>query len=327
METQGVTPARVRTIVVPLDGSARAEKALPFAVDIARETGGTLVLVGVVMDTPPIYAPCFVRPDIRVYVERAQRYLDRIASTLTLPGQLVRTVVTRGAPVTSLLCQFGKEQADLVVMSSHGRTGVSRWVLGSVANEIVRRSKVPVLVVSEQSEAYTQSALAHRAVVRAIVPLDGSEDLEAAIRPAIRLLEARCASQRTCELMLAGFIPQFSGGARQQDLSPAEMRSYLERIAEALRQSDLAGSAVRVTHAVEITADAPRRLIELAAEPAEDGSPVEAFIAITPRGQRASARDRLEDITTRLLVSAPVPVLAADPPDAHLGERIADTAV
>ena len=143
-----------RRILVPLDGAARAEKAIPVAARLAKASGGSLVLLQVI-STPVdaggfMYEPMvFTQADIDTEVSKATKYLMTLSLADELAGIDVHTLILIGTPAPSILFAIQNNDIDLVVMSSHGETGLMRWVMGSVAQKIVRQSPVPVLVLRD----------------------------------------------------------------------------------------------------------------------------------------------------------------------------------
>ncbi len=143
-------------IVVPLDGSPLAEEAIPHAETVARATGAAIHLVRVV-DTPPLTRVGMVGLGIeqaarsaalkRIEAEEveATEYLAAMRERLVARGLATTTAVVTGEVVPELLGAVGPR--DLLVMTTHGRTGLARWFFGSVAEAVIRRSPVPVLVV------------------------------------------------------------------------------------------------------------------------------------------------------------------------------------
>ena len=159
----GVThavPDTLRTLLVPLDGSALAEVALPYAVELAARTGATIHLVRVV-DVPAMLYQSWVQmpasADIinqleQDLVQDAESYLTMVAEQLRSQGVDVKTRVRSGLPVAELLALEQEVQPDLVVMATHGRSGLSRLVLGSVAERLLREGTVPLLLVRPSEE-------------------------------------------------------------------------------------------------------------------------------------------------------------------------------
>ena len=151
---EGELPAeKVETVIVPLDGSDLAEKALPYAQDIAKATGASVLLVRVIAPSAFYYGYAeYVTPaydDAFEQVEAsAMEYVDGVAKRLVDEGVSDVKGVTLNGPPAAVLVDTAKEYANsLVVMTTHGRSGVSRWVMGSVADHVVRHSGDPVLVI------------------------------------------------------------------------------------------------------------------------------------------------------------------------------------
>lgn len=144
-------------ILVPLDGTEVSEKAIPVAAWIARASGGTIIFVSVVL--PPIefatYSPERVIPLKPEAFEKreaeAHNYLSSVITTHAneLAGITTELDVTAGAVSSEIYSEARLEHVDLIVISSKGETGLKRWVFGSVAQEVVRHSPVPVLVLQE----------------------------------------------------------------------------------------------------------------------------------------------------------------------------------
>lgn len=191
-----ITASPFGTILVPLDGSARAERALPAAARLAQATHSTLLLARVVPLTTPaaILAAEGVYTDPDVYQQlrdgdehAAATYLEQQAAPLRKRGVdvLARTCVRSGEVTGCLLAIEREEQVGLVVMTTHGRTGVARLALGSVADRLVRQGQVPVLLLRSLDGEAQEPPLA-----RAVVPLDGSARAEQSLVIALRLAGA-----------------------------------------------------------------------------------------------------------------------------------------
>ena len=147
-------------ILVPLDGSERAERALPVAARIAQTTGGSLLLLRVV-GIPPEYrtylygayvaqTPVFVQEIVDAERARAEEYLAVAAQSEFLMGIPTETRVEQGAVAATVLDTAQEQKTDLIIMCSHGDTGLKRWMLGSVAQKVARHSPVPVLVLHQE---------------------------------------------------------------------------------------------------------------------------------------------------------------------------------
>jgi len=156
-----------KKIIVPLDGSKLAESALPHAEELAKGCGaGEVILISV---TEQVRArtrapeaqelhhstdrPEFQRAGADTIVtfgkkqRQAERYLGRIAEKLESKGVKASTQVLLWPPAEAIASYAKENGADIIVMSSHGRSGLSRWAYGSVAEKVLRSSCVPVLMV------------------------------------------------------------------------------------------------------------------------------------------------------------------------------------
>ncbi len=152
MQASGMT---WKTILVPHDFSASANHATAIARDEAKLHGGTLVLLHVI-ELPTQLGPdaVIVPPEtgapisIKQYaLQSAEAHLQDIAARLAKDGVTARGAVVIGAAVDEINRAADAERADLIVMGTHGRTGLRHLVAGSVAERVVRTSKVPVLTI------------------------------------------------------------------------------------------------------------------------------------------------------------------------------------
>ena len=142
------------TVVAPLDGSELAERALPYVEDLARALSLEVLLVRVVTIEHPsyYYTESAIRlPDFTEdMVREADRYLAGVSRTLKDKGLTVRHRVLRGAAAAALLNLAHETPRNLIAMTTHGRSGLTRWMMGSVAEALIRGSGDPVLVVRPQ---------------------------------------------------------------------------------------------------------------------------------------------------------------------------------
>ncbi len=170
-------------ILVPLDGSVAAEQAMRPAAQIARATGATIVLARIV----PVRKWATGVPGTAIPEDAYQRliededqvthaYLSRMTDELDAQGVAAQTYTDRGDVPSLLLSLEERLHVGLVVMTTHGRTGMARITLGSVADYIVRNGHIPVLLV----RPFSPNGRGH-ALESALVPLDGSAVAETAL--------------------------------------------------------------------------------------------------------------------------------------------------
>jgi nucleotide-binding universal stress UspA family protein len=309
-------------ILVPLDGSVRAEYALPIAARIARASGGSLHLLEVI--GPPLdygggfaMAPLMTEQLIEAETATATDYLQTMAASPKLAGIQITTEVVFGVPAQDILEEARSGEVDLIVLCSHGRTGFTRWVLGSVAHTLAHESPVPTLVLRESELAPWLADLNAARPLCALVPLDGSELAEAALAPAARLVAALAAPAKGA-LHLAQVVKLFETRADEgfvSELNQATLQraqAYLASVRERLRESKLS-----LTSSVELESDVASALVKLAesrGEGKETGSSGGCdLIAISTHGRHGLQRWVMGSVTERLLSATKLPVLIVRP--------------
>jgi nucleotide-binding universal stress UspA family protein len=314
-------------ILVPLDGSARAESALPVAARIARASGAALVQVQVatipaILDSA---APVSCNAEVLAQViDEAGDYLKTVAQERALSGVRVLTVALYGAVAQTILAVASTYQCDLIVMTSRGRTGARRWLLGSVAHKVVRSSPVPVLVLQERG-FIPPGNRPDGGPVRALVTLDGSVPAKAALEPAARLVTALAFPGRgTLHLLRVVKTLPIDGQKlsaeeveRLQDEAMRKARSYVRAVARHLQVSRHDPPPLSITWSVASGDDIAQAIID-AAENGRDakgaGPPGRCdLIAMATHGRSGPQRGVLGSVTERVLSAARLPLLIARP--------------
>lgn len=293
----------LRRILVPLDGSSRAERALPIAGRIARATGHQVLLLRVVnlpaLPTPVLNPPKVLLSRINLRRDAAQRYLRNAARRFGLARLSVITEAVEGPIVETILEVADSTNADLIVMCSHGHTGAFHWPLGSVTQGVTRDGDIPTLVLRAHSR---QSALESQGgPTRALIALDGSPYAERAIAPAVELIEALSAP-RPAEAHLI---------AVASTLTVGNLTHYLARVADELRQSHLASSNLRVSWSLD-SGDDPVHALAGAAR-GDDEHEASAFIAMAAHARTGWQRWVNGSVTESLLRATAVPLLITGP--------------
>jgi nucleotide-binding universal stress UspA family protein len=137
---------KIRTLMVPLDGSTLAEAALAPAIEFARENEATLVLVRAA-EAHPMPGADPTEAQVQV-VRKAEEYLEGVSARVKEAGLTrVETSVWYGPPAEAIVDCARFRKADLIVMSTHGRSGVGRLVLGSVAETVLRATHTPIFLL------------------------------------------------------------------------------------------------------------------------------------------------------------------------------------
>ena len=140
-------------ILVTLDMSELAEKALPHAIALMKAFSAELHLVSVVpVIEPESMHAAGISIDWQAQVEHAREYMKGVRKELMATGVEAEWDVCQGDVTEEILRYCRQQDCDLIVMSTHGRSGLGRWVYGSVADRVLRHAEVPVLLVraSEQ---------------------------------------------------------------------------------------------------------------------------------------------------------------------------------
>jgi nucleotide-binding universal stress UspA family protein len=139
-----------KKILVPLDGSELAKKALGEAESLANSLGAEIILFQVVTFMPIYGSPELVTPLIidEKQKEAAEKYLSNLAEELKKKGLRVTVMVRTGQQVAMEIIDFAKESGiDLIIMCTHGRSGITRWMLGSIALKLLTRGETPILLI------------------------------------------------------------------------------------------------------------------------------------------------------------------------------------
>ena len=152
-------------IVVPLDGSETAEAILPFAEKIVGPAEGEIVLVRVVEPISPaemMATAGVVAPDTFALRQlEASQYLAKVEEGIKAKGIRARTGLRSGTPAAEIVAAVAAWDADLVAMTTHGRSGLPRILFGSVAEAVLRASPVPVLMVRTTATTATRATEAN----------------------------------------------------------------------------------------------------------------------------------------------------------------------
>lgn len=198
----------IQRILVPLDGSPRAERAIPIATRVIEATDGSVVLLRVI---PPAivygaYTPDHViQESFEASFAEASRYLTHVAHTSNQEGVTIETQVLAG-PVALTILDFARSFLfDLVIINSRGHTGFTRWMPGSVAAEVAFSSPKPVLVLRNGLTPHVGALANTTRPLHTLVTLDGSPLAEKVLLPAVQLSMALAAS-KSCVLHLLQVI-------------------------------------------------------------------------------------------------------------------------
>ncbi|MDY7076167.1 MAG: universal stress protein [Chloroflexota bacterium] len=307
-------------VIVLLDGSALAEEVLPHVAEVVRDRGSHVYLLSVA-PLPRGVAPTAV--DVRLPSANVQErpgieqelvdYLRTVAERLAPVAADVQINVRFGRPADEILAFVNDVNADLIAMSTHGRSGIGRWVFGSVANRVLRGATCPVLLVRA---GQTQPRTSYQ---RILVPLDGSELAEQVV-PYVRALvqppqngESREVTRvflvsvmttgladRTVAL-LTSYPPGLQLATTALHHAEAQLQVYLRSVAAALREQ---GAIVHIAVRKGQPAD---EILAYAAQVEAD------LICMTTHGFSGVSRWVYGNVAGRVLQGANSPVLLVRP--------------
>lgn len=319
-------------ILVPLDGSERAERAVPVAERIMRHAGAErrITLLQVVSRPAPLSGAYMPQSPAASWIQRdvaaAQAYLAHVAGWPLLNGLSVETrVEIGGAPAAVILDVAETDGTDLIVINSHGRTGPTRWMLGSVAEHVARHAGVPMLVLRESGPATEHEivpANQHPAFdqgfpARVLVPLDGSSFAEAALAPAVALTFALSGLGQPAIHLMVVLAPAEADTTRVPE-HPAlhRMRIYLMRVSDRLRAIY---PRLHVSWSIVPGSDTARTLQRLSEPEGEAAATVGGLasgyelIAMATHGHAGISRWARGSATEQMLHHARLPLLVVPP--------------
>ncbi len=301
-----------KRILVPLDGSERAERALPIAARLARASGGTIILVRVV-STEPVSSPSAPAKPIliqtvgEVDLTMAESYLAGRAGSDPLSGIPVQTQVTVG-----------------LVSSS----GVKHWwLMGSVAGRVARFSPIPVFILREGGPIPEPRQPGERPL-RVLVPLDGSDYAKAGLVPAAYLAAALAAPGRGALHLVYVVQPPHEAKAPTrtahtsqntqalQNMAREYLNAVIQRIRDRSEYPAIANLNLEFTSSVVVDDDVARGIIRVA-ENGANGEGAEMFggcdaIAMTTHGE-GGLQHWVGSVTERVLHTSRLPLLVVRP--------------
>lgn len=302
-----------KRILVPLDGSVLAERALEPALTVAsQEQDGEVIFLGI-----PVYRDIIVpnaagfdmllpEQSLEKFREDVEAYLIEMKGAWKRPGICLRTMVVDG-DVASVIVDTAEEQAvDLIVMTTHGYSGFSRWLLGSVTERVLRSAPCPVLAIREK-----------RPLTNILITLDGSYLAETALEPGFEL--ARLLGGKVTLLQVdqeanlgaleLSMLEVAEAGLSRHVQKPAEddhLINYLKRTAEKY------GSEGIIVEPIVIEGSPAREILEFAEAQEID------LIVMTTHGRTGLKRWVYGSVTEKVLRGTEAAVLVIRPPAEQL---------
>jgi nucleotide-binding universal stress UspA family protein len=275
-------------ILVPLDGSKLAEQVLPYVRLVAFAFGSRIELLRTFDAVPPTMEDTVhgrylhqIEANVRA---RSLDYLRDIKVVYD-PTTNVSCTVDLGEPASWIVREAEKEADTLIAMSTHGRSGMTRWVLGSVADQVLHATKAPLLLFRSQDE---ETPPKEASLASVIVPLDGSSLAEQALPHTVALAQALCLSVTLVRV--------------SSHHGEAEARDYLLKVAGKLHQQGVSSLKEVVlnghpgTAIVDIARDIPNCLVTM-----------------TTHGHSGIGRWILGSVTDQVVRQSGSPVLVVHP--------------
>jgi nucleotide-binding universal stress UspA family protein len=272
-----------KQVVVPLDGSKLAEVALPYAEELAGKMGSEIILLTVLQSEElPEYQNHHTYSTKIVGVTK--RHVEKYMEISGRKAIRVGTATRAGNPAEGILDYVNKGNHNIIVMATHGRSGISRWAVGSVADKVVRATtRLPLMII--RAKGTHPDMRAKRILKKTLVPLDGSIGSEAVIPYIMEI-----ASSLQMELTLLQVVPK-------NNHSYADAKAYLQRWCSWFEDQG-------ITTRYDLRAGtAPDQIIDLADELASD------LVAMSTHGQSAISLWPLGSVAQKVLLGGNTPLL------------------
>jgi nucleotide-binding universal stress UspA family protein len=298
-------------ILIPLDGSPRAEVILDQVARIVKREDSEIMLVRAVR-APLSFNRGEEASTYDREREQAQQYLHDVARRFSGRGAKIHGRVVEGLPAEAILEAAAREGATLIALTTHGRTGIARWMMGSITEKIARSSALPLLIV-RSFRSGTQGDLESIPPVeipfrRILVPVDGSPSSMSVIGPAEKLAQLYNSEILVLHVRPVAFSPSpvLPGMDAGQFLPPLPLRASSddEVTAKAAERFEQAGLRVaRLT----VEGDAASEIFDLAREHKAD------LVALATHGHSGTGRWVLGTVAERILHTLALPILLVRP--------------
>ena len=277
-----------RKILVPLDGSKQAGIVVPYLRDLAPRFGSQVDILGVGMGSKR-----------RRVNQLLWEYADNIVTGLRTDGIQAKAVILYGSPADKILDHADKNGIDLMIMATHGRSGLTRWWVGSVAEKVISESSTPVLLIRSKRIKETESAR-KLTFEKILAPLDGSDIGESAL-PIVETLALKTGASVSL-LRVMPPLGTVEAGILGSDLRRfvGAMRDACEKYLREVAQG-LAEKGVQTTYEV-IAGDPADGIIEYARDKKI------SLIAMSTHGRSGIARWVLGSVADKVLHESRVPM-------------------
>ena len=304
-------------ILVPVDGSSLSEQVLPYVQQFGLGLSIPVTLMTVVEPSPPsiglhLGSSSQEQDMVRHRADHAVAYLNSLADAFRSDGVTVSTVTPSGSPAQEIIQEAAREADTLIAMSGHGRSGVARWWLGSIADRVLHKTDAPLLIIRfHEGEGHSHA----EGFSRIVVPVDGSP-LAEEILPQVTLITKALGLSIDLvrvvptwnEYLAMAVPPENYSSASFEEVSRynnEEAARYLDRLKEDLLQQGV-GSVE--THCLR--GDPASSIIDVA------GETPDRLVAMTTHGRSGVGRWVLGSVADRVVRNSGDPVLVV-----RAGER------
>ena len=276
-------------ILVPLDGSSLAERVLPYVRALGIAYGTPVELLRVFGPAPqgladPAHGLYQHQIDASLHAD-ARDYLDSVKRSIDGPELTVTSTVEEGDPASWIVDKAEKELGTIIAMSTHGRSGIARSLLGSVTDKVMHATNSPLMVVGSRDEQVPVFEVEFKQV---IVPLDGSKLAESVLPHVITLAKS---------LNLTALLVKVT--CRREE---AESKDYLLEVGEKLHQQ-----GVSSIENVTLHGSPPEAIVDI-------GRQIQnSLVAMTTHGRSGIKRWLLGSVTDRVVKESGDPVLIVRP--------------
>jgi nucleotide-binding universal stress UspA family protein len=290
-------------IMIPLDGSEVSEQVLPYGRCLARNLQLPVELLAVVdvaglVASLPAEDKTTVESFIAATWRNSEAFLDRTSNTFS--GVSVTCAVERGRPGELVIERAAADAQTLIAMATHGRSGIDRWLLGSVAEKVLRGTRNPLLLVRAAQGAQTDG---EAALKRVIVPLDGSRLAEKALPYATALakkidMELLLVRAYTLTQIISTYDDYIPDWTKLEAVYKGETVSYLDQKARELTQNGLSHIS-----SLALEGAAAEQIVDLARRTAD------SLLVICSHGRSGMGRWVLGSVAEKVARHSAGPVL------------------
>ncbi|HEU5382108.1 MAG TPA: universal stress protein [Ktedonobacteraceae bacterium] len=328
-----------RRFFVPLDGSPRAEKAIPVAASLARASSGSVILARVLV--PPMheeYAANIMANETQLIQNEEQSeastYLNEVLERYeqVLAGlHLILEVAPETKTVSATLLSLAEqEHTDLIVMCSRGESHLKRWIVGSIAQSALRQSPLPILALNEHDTVQVLDDVSHP--LHLLVPLDGSPLAEAVLQPLRQFISLLPTTQpHELHLLQVVTVPpavgRFRSGAYVTDMlqqdEQEKAEKYLASLAHSLSVNGFDKTKFVITTEVRISTDVAGTVLALARAETPQAGAAYDLIALATHGRSGLKRAFMGSVTEHIFGSTHLPLFVVCPPASEAERRAA----